>query len=163
MLISRTKQLARKVRSPPDKKAHKAKMKDVIAARHGIKRPAAGGATKWARIKARKRGSRGKTTGKANTASDVSGDDDSDTEMVYSYSLLDVDSYSDVGLYSDDVSVSRSKMSDFASFLDVDGDNDTSLYGEDVSTPKLSDHEMPQHVNVVGVHYASLTNRCCLK
>jgi hypothetical protein len=41
-------------------------------------------------------------------------------------------------------------MSDFASSLDVDGDNNTSLYGEDVSTPKLSDHEMSQHANVVG-------------
>jgi hypothetical protein len=128
-------------------------MKDVIAARHGTKRPAVGGVTQQAHIKARKRGSRGKTTGKANTESDVSGDNHSDTETVYSYSSLSVNVNvdSDVGLYSDDVSVSRSKMSDFSSSLDVDGDNDTSLYGEDVSTPKLSDYEMPQHANVVGV------------
>jgi hypothetical protein len=132
MVINRTKQLARKVRSPLDKKAHEAKMKDAIDARHGIKRPAVGGVSKRARIKARKRGSRGKTTAKANTESDVSGDNDSNTETVYYYSSLDVDGDSDVGLYSDDVSVSRSKMSDVSSWLDVDGDNDTSLYGEDV-------------------------------
>jgi hypothetical protein len=70
--------------------------------------------------------------------------------MVYSYYSLDVNVHSDVGLYSDDVSVLRSKMSDVSSSLDVDGDNDTSLYRRDVSTPKLSDHEMSQHANVVG-------------
>jgi hypothetical protein len=80
MVINRTKQLAFKVRSPPDRKAQEAKMKDAIAARHGTKRPAVGGVTQRARIKTRKRGSRGKTTGKANTESDVSGDNDSDTE-----------------------------------------------------------------------------------
>jgi hypothetical protein len=151
MVISRTKQLARKVKSPPDKKAHEAKMKDGIAARHGIKRPAVGGVTKRARIKARKWGSQGKTTAKANTESDVSGDDDSDTETVY----------------SDDVSVLRSKMSIFSSSLDIDGDNDTSLYGKDISTPKLSDHEMPQHANVVGEDVenvsTSLNLRCLLR
>jgi hypothetical protein len=140
MVINRTKQLARKVRSPPDRKVHEAKMRDAIAARHGTKRPAVGGVTQRARIKARKRGSRGKTTRKANTESDVSGDNDSDIETVYSYSLPNDDD--DVGLFSEDVSVSSSKMSDFSSWLDVDGDNDTSLYGEDASTPKLSDHEM---------------------
>jgi hypothetical protein len=38
MVISRTKQLVRKVRSSPDKKAHEAKMKDAIAARHSTRR-----------------------------------------------------------------------------------------------------------------------------
>jgi hypothetical protein len=138
--INRTKHLAHKVRSPQALKAHAAKMRNAIADRHGTKRPAVGGVTQRARIKAHKRGSQGKNNRKANTGSDVSSDDDSDTETVYSYSLQPGNG--DVGLVpGEDTSVSSSKMSDYPSSLDVDGDNDTSLYGEDVSTPKLSDHE----------------------
>jgi hypothetical protein len=141
MVINRTKQLARKVRSPPDLKAHAAKMRDTIAARHGTKRPAVGGISRRARIKAhtqaRKWGSRGKNT---NTESDVSSDHDSDTETVYSYSSQHGDG--DGCLPGEDASVSSSKISDFPSSLDVDGDNDTSLYRKEVSMSKLSDHEM---------------------
>jgi hypothetical protein len=137
MVINRTKQLARKVRLPQALKAHTAKMRNAIAARHGTKRPAVGGVT--ARSKAHKRGSRGKNIRKSNTGSGVSSDDDSDTETVYSYSSQSGDSND--GLPGEDASVWSSKMPDYPSSPDVDGDNDTSLYGENVLTPKLSDHE----------------------
>jgi hypothetical protein len=116
-------------------------MRNAIAARHGTKRPAVSGVTPRAGIKAHKRGSRGKNNRKANTGSDVSSDDGSDTETVYSYSSQPGDG--DGGLPGEDASVSSSIMSDYPSSLDIDGDNNTSLYGEDVvsSTPKLSDHE----------------------
>jgi hypothetical protein len=110
-------------------------MKDAIADRHGIKRPAVGVVRYCS--KAHKRGSRGKNIRKSNTETGVSSDDNSDTETSYSSSSQPGNS----GLPGEDASVSRSKMSDYPSSLDVEGDNDTSLYGEDVSTLKLSDHE----------------------
>jgi hypothetical protein len=137
MVINRTKQLARKVRSPQALKAHAAKMRNAIADRHGIKRPAVDGIT--ARSKAHKRGSRGKNIRKSNTGSGVISDDDSKTETSYSYSVQPGDG--DGGLPGEDASVLSSKMSDYPSSLDVEGDNNTSLYGEDVPTPKQSDHE----------------------
>jgi hypothetical protein len=114
-------------------------MRNAIAARHGTKHLAVGGITPRARNKAHKRGSRGKNNRKANTGSDVSSDDDSNTETVYSYSLQPGDGNG--GLPGEDASVSSTKMSNYPSSLDVDGGNNTSLYGEDVSTPKLSAHE----------------------
>jgi hypothetical protein len=123
MVIKRTKQLARKVRSPQALKAHAAKMRNAIVDRHSIKRPAVGGVT--AHSKAHKQGSRGKNIRKSNTGSGVSSDNDSDTETSYSYSSQPGDG--DGGLPGDDASVSSSKMSDYPSLLDVEGDNDTSL------------------------------------
>jgi hypothetical protein len=138
MVINRTKQLARKVVRPPQAlKARAAKMRNAIADRHGIKRPAVGGVT--ARRKGHRRGSRGKNIRKSNTGSGVSSDDDSDTETSHSYSSQHGEG--DLGLPDEDASVSSSKMQDYPSSLDVEAEHDASLYVGDVPTPKLSDHE----------------------
>jgi hypothetical protein len=132
-----TKQLAHRVRSPQALKAHAARMRNAIADRHGIKRPAVGGVTP--RRKGHRRGSRGKNIRKSNTGSDVSSDDGSDTETSHSYSSQHGKGNS--GLPDEDASVWISKVSDYPSSLDVEAEHDESLYVGDVPTPKLSDHE----------------------
>jgi hypothetical protein len=132
MEINRTKQLARRVRSPQAFKARAAKMRDAIADRHGTKRPAVGGVT--APRKRRKRGNRGKNIRKSNTGSSVGSDGDSDTETSQSYP-------SKLVVPDEDASVSSLKMLDHPSLLDIEAEHDEHLFVGGVPLPKLSDQE----------------------
>jgi hypothetical protein len=132
MEISRTKQLARRDRSPQAQQARAAKMRDAIADRHGTKRPAVGGVT--APRKVRKRGNRGKNIRKSNPGSSVSSDGGSDTETSQSYT-------SELVVPDEEALVSSLKVSDHPSLLDILAEHNEHLFVGGVPLSKLSDQE----------------------
>jgi hypothetical protein len=123
METSRTKQLARRDRSSQAFEARASKMRDAIADRHGIKRPAVGGVIAPRQV--RKRGDRGKNTRKSNTGSRVGSDGGSDTETSQS-----IDAKSDQSLYE-----KKDGPTPSCSSLGVEAKSDQSLYEKNDMPP----------------------------